>query len=114
MKIISPKLYVEKFDGKQIMKNIERMCRICYKSEDKITDESYKNLLRNCINRGHESVLEHEKVSIKMICDLGVYKDLTRHRAGASFSIQSTRYCNYSKGKFGRDRKSTRLNSSHM
>lgn len=101
MKIISPKIYVEKFDGKQIMKNIERMCRICYKSEDKITDDSYKNLLKNCINRGHESVLEHEKISIRMICDLGVYKDLTRHRAGASFSIQSTRYCNYSKGKFG-------------
>ena len=35
-----------------------------------------------------------------MICDVGVYKDLTRHRAGASFSIESTRYCNYSKDKF--------------
>ena len=39
-----------------------------------------QNLLKNCINRGHESVLEHEKVTIRMYCDIGVYKDLTRHR----------------------------------
>lgn len=34
-----------------------------------------------------------------MICDIGVYKDLTRHRF-ASFSIESTCYCNYNKDKF--------------
>ena len=56
-------------------------------------------MIKNCINRGHESVLEHEKVTIRMICDIGVYKDLTRHRFG-SFSIESTRYCNYGKDKF--------------
>lgn len=99
MKIIEPRIEVEKFDGKQIMKKIERACRTCYRSEDKITEDSYKSLLKNCINRGHESVLEHEKISIRMVCDLGVYKDLTRHRI-ASFSIESTRYCNYSKDKF--------------
>lgn len=81
------------------MQNIERACRTCYKSENLITDESYKTLLKNCLNRGHESVLEHEKITIRMICDIGVYKDLTRHRF-ASFSIESTRYCNYSKDKF--------------
>lgn len=99
MKIIEPRIEVEEFDGKQIMKRIEKACRTCYRSEDKITEDSYKNLLKNCINRGHESVLEHEKISIRMTCDLGVYKDLTRHRI-ASFSIESTRYCNYSKDKF--------------
>ena len=56
-------------------------------------------MLKNCINRGHESILEHEKITIRMICDIGVYKDLTRHRFG-SFSIESTRYCNYGKDKF--------------
>lgn len=99
MKIIDPVIFVEKYDAKKIMKNIERACRTCYKSENLITDDSYKNLLKNCINRGHESILEHEKISIRMICDIGVYKDLTRHRF-ASFSIESTRYCNYSKNKF--------------
>ena len=99
MKIIDPKLYVEEFNGRTIMRNIERACRTCYRSEGLMTDDSYKKLLSNCINRGHESVLEHEKITIKMVCDIGVYKDLTRHRFG-SFSIESTRYCNYGKDKF--------------
>lgn len=99
MKIIKPKIFVENIDGIKIMKRIERACRTCYRSEGSIDDESYKRLIKNCINRGHESVLEHEKVTIRMICDIGVYKDLTRHRFG-SFSIESTRYCNYGKDKF--------------
>lgn len=102
MKIIDPMIEVENYDGIKIMKNIERACRTCYRSEGNITDDSYKNLLKNCINRGHESVLEHEKITIRMICDIGVYKDLTRHRFG-SFSIESTRYCAYSKDKFNNE-----------
>lgn len=100
MIIIEPKVEVEKFDGLKIMKNIERACRTCYRSEGAITEDSYKKLLKNAINRNHESVLEHEKISVRLTCDVGVYKDLTRHRI-ASFSIESTRYCNYSKDKFG-------------
>lgn len=104
MQIVDPYIQVEKVDGKKIMKNIERACRTCYRSEGKITDESYKTLLKNCITRGHESVLEHEKITVRMYCDLGVYKDLTRHRI-ASFSIESTRYCNYGKDKFDNELK---------
>lgn len=100
MKIIDPEVSVHEFNGKRIMKHLENACRTCYRSEDKISEESYSNLLKNCINRGHESILEHEKVTIEMICDIGVYKDLTRHRI-ASFSIESTRYCCYDKDKFG-------------
>ena len=99
MKIVEPWIEVEQFNGKKIMKNIERACRTCYRSEGLITEDSYKKLLNNCINRGHESVLEHEKITVRMQCDIGVYKDLTRHRFG-SFSIESTRYCNYGKDKF--------------
>ena len=99
MKIINPKIEVEKYDGVKIMKNIERACRTCYRSENLITEDSYKRLLTNCLNRGHESVLEHEKITVRMICDIGVYKDLTRHRFG-SFSIESSRYCAYNKDKF--------------
>ena len=99
MKIIEPRVCVESYDSRKIMKNLERACRTCYRSEDLITEESYKTLLKNCINRGHESILEHEKITIRMTCDVGVYKDLTRHRFG-SFSIESTRYCNYGKDKF--------------
>lgn len=99
MKIVEPWIEVEDFNGEKIMKNIERACRTCYRSENLINEESYKTLLRNCLNRGHESILEHEKISVRIFSDIGTYKDLTRHRF-ASFSIESTRYCNYGKDKF--------------
>lgn len=102
MILIDPKIEIEHFDGIKIMKNIERACRTCYRSEGAITEDSYQKLLNNAINRGHESVLEHEKITVRLTCDIGVYKDLTRHRI-ASFSIESTRYCNYSKDKFGNE-----------
>ena len=101
MEIIKPWIMVENYNPKKISKNIERACRTCYRSENLINEDSYKTLLRNCINRGHESILEHEKVTVRIKCDIGFYKDITRHRAGTAFSIESTRYCNYSKEKFG-------------
>lgn len=102
MRIVKPWIQVEKIDGKRIMKRIERACRTCYRSEGKITEDSYKKLLKNCITRGHESVLEHEKVTVRIYNDLGSYKDLTRHRH-ASFSVESTRYCSYDKDKYGNE-----------
>ena len=99
MRIVEPLVEVEKYDGINIMKNIERACRTCYRSEGLITEDSYKKLLTNCLNRGHESVLEHEKITVRFTGDIGTYKDLTRHRF-ASFSVESTRYCNYGKDKF--------------
>lgn len=102
MKIVEPWIKVEKIDGIKIMKRIERACRTCYRSEGNITEDSYKNLLKNCLNRGHESVLEHEKITVRVYGDIGTYKDLTRHRF-ASFSIESTRYCSYDKDKYGNE-----------
>lgn len=99
MRLVEPWIKVENFDGVKIMKRIERACRTCYRSEDKISEESYKNLLTNCLNRGHESVLEHEKITVRIYSDIGTYKDLTRHRF-ASFSVESTRYCSYNKDKY--------------
>ena len=100
MRLVEPWVKVEKFDGVKIMKKLERACRTCYRSEGSITEDSYKKLLTNCITRGHESVLEHEKVTVRIYNDIGSYKDLTRHRF-ASFSIESTRYCSYDKDKYG-------------
>lgn len=102
MRLVEPWIKVENFDGVKIMKRIEIACRTCYRSEDKISDESYKNLLTNCLNRGHESVLEHEKITVRIYSDIGTYKDLTRHRF-ASFSVESTRYCSYNKDKYGNE-----------
>ena len=102
MRLVEPWIKVENFDGVKILKRIERACRTCYRSEDKISEESYKNLLTNCLNRGHESVLEHEKITVRIYSDIGTYKDLTRHRF-ASFSVESTRYCSYNKDKYGNE-----------
>ena len=102
MRLVEPWIKVENFDGVKIMKRIERACRTCYRSEDKISEESYKNLLTNCLNRGHETVLEHEKITVRIYSDIGTYKDLTRHRF-ASFSVESTRYCSYNKDKYGNE-----------
>ena len=102
MRIVEPWVKVEKINGKEIMKRIERACRTCYRSEGKMTEDSYKNLIKNCITRGHESVLEHEKITVRIYNDIGSYKDLTRHRF-ASFSVESTRYCSYDKDKYGNE-----------
>lgn len=99
LNVLYPVVSIQPYNGIDIMKNIELACRTCYRSEGSVTQDSYKRLIKNCIKNEHESVLEHEKITIKMLCDVGVYKDLTRHRI-ASFSIESTRYCNCSKDKF--------------
>ncbi len=103
MNIIRPGFeYISVVDGEQILKNIERAGRVCYKSEEKITDTSAADFVRRIIERGHESVLEHEKLTFKLICDRGVTHEIVRHRM-ASYSQESTRYCNYSKDKFGKE-----------
>lgn len=102
MKLVEPWIKVEKFDGVKIMKKLERACRTCYRSEGSITEDSYKKLLKNCLTRGHESILEHEKITVRIYDDVGSYKDLTRHRFG-SFSVESTRYCSYDKDKYGNE-----------
>ncbi len=102
MKIVEPKIKLENYDGKKIEKNIEKACRKCYRSEDNTTEDSYKKLLTNCIGRGHESILEHEKITAEIVASVGAYKELTRHRF-ASFSIESTRYNAYNKDKYGNE-----------
>ncbi|MBR1760915.1 MAG: FAD-dependent thymidylate synthase [Schwartzia sp.] len=101
MKIILPKAeIVSPINGKTILKHIEQCGRVCYKSEDKITDDSAERFVHNVIKRGHESVIEHFVVTVKFTVDRGVSHEIVRHRL-ASYSQESTRYCNYAKGGFG-------------
>lgn len=67
---------------------------------DLIQEGSAEKLIKGCIARGHESILEHSNITYCVICDRGVLAEWTRHRI-ASYSVESTRYCNYTKGKFG-------------
>lgn len=91
-------------DGIEELKKIERAARTCYKSEDKITEDgsSARKMVAGLIKSGHEAMLEHGCLSVRFVCDRGMSHELVRHRM-ASFAQESTRYCNYSKDKFGNE-----------
>jgi thymidylate synthase (FAD) len=109
MKLVKPSfeiLSVMTFDGwgadcdehyySGALRLIEIAGRTCYKSEDRITSDTAKRFVEKLISSQHESVLEHSAMTVKFICDRGVSHELVRHRI-ASFSQESTRYCDYSK-----------------
>lgn len=103
MKIIEPNIILEdEINGQEILKKIERIGRVCYKSENNIKEGSAERFISNLINRHHESVLEHVSISVRVICDRGVSHEIVRHRL-ASYSQESSRYCNYSNDKFGNE-----------
>lgn len=81
---------------------IELGGRTCYKSEDKITEDSASEFIERIKTFKHESVLEHGSITVRFVVDRGVSHELVRHRL-ASFSQESTRYCNYGKDKFGNE-----------
>ena len=90
--------------GIEELKHIEKIGRVCYKSEGNITEdgESAKKFVKMLINRGHEAMIEHSSLSVKFVVDRGVSHELVRHRI-ASFAQESTRYVNYSLDKFGNE-----------
>jgi len=103
MKIVQPWAVIEdRIDGDEILKKLEKYGRTCYKSEHKITPESARGFIKFIIEHGHETVLEHEKITVRVVCDRGVSHEIVRHRI-ASYSQESTRYCNYSQNKFGHE-----------
>jgi thymidylate synthase (FAD) len=97
MILIKPSFKFEEFDGVAICRSIEKYGRVCYKSEDKIDGLTYIPFIQRIIKLGHESVLEHEKLTCTVVCDRGVSHEIVRHRI-ASYSQESTRYCNYKGG----------------
>jgi thymidylate synthase (FAD) len=99
MRIVHPSVTLEWITPEPLL-SIERAGRVCYKSEDKITPGSAEKFCTMINQRGHASVVEHAAASFRIICDRGVSHEIVRHRL-ASYSQESTRYCNYSKDKFG-------------
>lgn len=107
MRIINPTFIILSEISKGGIKElqyIERIGRVCYKSEDRITEngESAKKFVSMLISRGHEAMIEHSSLSVKFTIDRGVSHELVRHRI-ASFAQESTRYCNYTNDKFGNE-----------
>jgi len=94
VKFINPFVRViDPIDTAEIMGKLEECARTCYQSYEKTCSGS--NLIKSCIKSGHESILEHVSISVQIVTDRGVLSELTRHRIGVGYSVESTRYCNY-------------------
>lgn len=174
MKLIKPSFEIldQQCGLEGIYKQIEIAGRTCYKSEDKITEDSAKGFVERMIKSGHGAMLEHgtvylkfetmkstihpldkyyhnkyskvcteegltkqtkivfvttnyrvlvengwlddlkyicepteyheRRITVRFVCDRGVSHEFVRHRV-FSFAQESTRYCNYSKDKFGNE-----------
>lgn len=103
MRIVPQSYTIESVLSPQLIVDIERYGRTCYKSEDReINEETAKKFVSMLIERGHHSVLEHGSATVRFVCDRGVSHEIVRHRI-ASYSQESTRYCNYAKDKFGNE-----------
>jgi thymidylate synthase (FAD) len=94
MKLIPQSIEVLSPFPKDMLKRLEVIGRVCYKSEEKITEESSVKFVKNLIKMRHESVLEHVSMTVRFITDRGISHEIVRHRL-ASYSQESTRYCNY-------------------
>ena len=103
MRVIEPSFeIITPIDREAILRHIELCGRVCYKSEGNISEGSAERLIKHMLDRGHESPIEHFSISVRVICDRGVSHEWVRHRI-ASYSQESTRYCNYAKDKFGNE-----------
>lgn len=105
MNIIQPKFEILtpiSEGGIEELKHIERIGRVCYKSEGKITEdgESAKKFVSMLIKHNHLAMIEHSSLSVLFTVDRGISHEIVRHRI-ASFAQESTRYCCYSKDQFG-------------
>lgn len=100
MRIINPSFeFADEINAEQMLDKIEKAYRICYMSEPNGNRNAF---IANKIKIGHESPLEHASVSVIITTNRGVTHELVRHRI-ASYSQSSTRYCNFSKDKFGNE-----------
>lgn len=129
MKLINPEVELRglmffidnKCDETAPEKLIEEAGRACYGSKGQITGDSHIPFIQKvCGQLHHDSISEHSGASFRVVCDIGVAREVFRHRIASiddtlgdlstvdphhpspySLSQESTRYCNYSKDKFG-------------
>jgi len=88
--------FTRRVNGNDMLKQIERAGRTCYRSENKITPDSARAFVSMIMDSGHLSVIEHCSIGVRIVTDRGVTHELVRHRL-AAYSQESTRYCNYAK-----------------
>lgn len=101
MRLIEPKVEIlTDLNGIAILKHLEKCGKTCYKSEDGITEDSCETFVSKIIDSKHESVIEHSFITVRFTCSRACSHQIVRHRI-ASYSQESQRYVNYSRGKFG-------------
>lgn len=92
MKIMTPTVMpASHLSREESLALIERAGRTCYKSEDKMHDDSAPRFIKNVVKSGHLSVIEHVSVSFRIWCSRACSHQIVRHRI-ASYSQQSQRY----------------------
>ncbi|MCF7853443.1 MAG: FAD-dependent thymidylate synthase [Candidatus Pacebacteria bacterium] len=103
MQIVDAHFMIESdIKGHDILAFIEKVGRTAYKSEDRVTSSSAHTFVGRLVKHGHLAVIEHVTVTVRIFCDRGVSHEIVRHRL-ASYCQESTRYCNYSRDKFGNE-----------
>lgn len=103
MKIIKPSYEIlTPINREKILKRIEYVSRVCYKSENKITENSAAKFVASIVTSGHHAMIEFFDITVKLICTRGVTHQLVRHRL-ASYAQESTHYCNYTKDRFNNE-----------
>ena len=103
MKIIDSSFkFIQAPPREEAYRVIATAMRNCYRAELNAMPATDEEMVEKAVRKGHYSVLEHVVVGVNITCDRGVTHELVRHRL-ASYSQESTRYCNYAGEKFGRE-----------
>ena len=103
MKLIKPKVEIlDRIDGDQVICDIARVARTCYKSEDRINREADRKLVKRLIESKHEAMLEFVDITAKFTCSRAIAQEITRHRM-ASYAMESQRYVCYARDKFNHE-----------
>lgn len=84
----------------QMLDNVCHMIGHCYKADAPTVMEEQEAFIQARLRKHHDSVIEHVGFSVDFVVDRGITHELVRHRI-SSPTQESTRYCNYSMGKFG-------------
>lgn len=85
--------------NKSILYAIEDAGRKAWKSEGKITSASAPAFVRMLVReKKHESVIEHQSITVDIVCDRGLSHEIVRHRICA-FTQSSTRFIKYNEAR---------------
>lgn len=104
MKIVKASVTpVTRVDGEDALLTIQQVAKTCYKTH-KNTDNmtSAIRIAKQLLASGHHSMFEFYNITMRYMSNIAAYKDLRTHRI-STFAVESTRWCNYSKGKFGNE-----------